>query len=500
MKYLKKSYRLLYLSVKVSLYAAIFLASNIVHAQNVHIDGKIENDLADSVLIRVYPYFSYYWQNNNSTKFEAECVNNKFDFESKLESCHSYISIYLKNKNSYTSLILLYLIVPGDSVHMLIRRDSILFSGKGSEKYTCQYRMQKVPDISFSTEDFLAFDNNTNSYAFNMYMMKKIDSLLKVKFSILKEYESRMPLQSYKQLKVNYVSENLFKQYNSLDFHYDPTEDVLVRNDKIKFFNELQKQSLPGDADGTLIAESSYASEFLLCKAIRKLQFDSYVNRKQFEEKYSPFNLAMLACGKLNGLVKERLLAISYDLFYRPEEQKDTAELTLALNETKRGYFHRYLYSLKAAMNPGRKAYDFKLVDRDDNTVRLSDFRDKVIVLDFWFTGCGYCIKLEKRMKDIRNFFKDDSNVAFLSVCLDADKETFLKGVASGNYTGESEINLYTGGEAFDHPLAKYYNITGCPELVIIDKDHKTFISKPDRPIDEKSDRDFINLIEEAKH
>lgn len=475
------------------------LMVNQVNAQPIHITGDIQNVEQDSISIKLYPYFSFYWQTDNASRYDAGTEKGKFKFGSELMSRHSYISLYFNSKENYRRPLRLFLTVPGDSIHIVVSDDSIRFSGKGAAKFICQYKMQQVPEIGYSPKELAAFDNNIASYAFNMFSKKRADSLCAVKLQILEEYRSKVPDHVYQQLKINCITANLFDQCKYMNLRYDSLEDPLVRRDKIRFFRELQKEPLPDNLDGTLLAQSSSACDYLLCKTILSLRLNRYSHCETAEEFNEPKRIAALVSGQLKGLIKEKILALSFYLYYKPQKKNDEKEMVQALNECTNPYFHKFLVSLQNAREPGRDAYPFELISAKDEKIRLTDFKGKVVVLDFWFTGCSYCTRLEKRMKNIRSKFINDSNVVFISICADINKNLFLRSVSTGKYCDKDEINLYTGEIAFDHPLLKHYKIIGCPEIVIIDGNQKTFNSKPVRPVDEVTDNNFMNLVLKAK-
>ncbi|MDW8296272.1 MAG: TlpA disulfide reductase family protein [Raineya sp.] len=61
-------------------------------------------------------------------------------------------------------------------------------------------------------------------------------------------------------------------------------------------------------------------------------------------------------------------------------------------------------------------APDFELKNLEGKSVKLSDFKGKVVVLDFWATWCGPCVASFPGMKKAADKYKSDANVVFLFI------------------------------------------------------------------------------------
>lgn len=127
-----------------------------------------------------------------------------------------------------------------------------------------------------------------------------------------------------------------------------------------------------------------------------------------------------------------------------------------------------YQEVLKAKENivEGGVAPDFTLKDMDGNDVSLSQFKNTYVVLDFWGSWCGWCIKGAPEMKKYSE--KYAGKVQFIGIaCHDTD----AKWRAAVAENGMNWLQLFNGEDSSD--ITRRYAIEGYPTKLILGKDLK---------------------------
>lgn len=128
--------------------------------------------------------------------------------------------------------------------------------------------------------------------------------------------------------------------------------------------------------------------------------------------------------------------------------------------------------TLLPAQTRGEKAYAFELKDTLGYVHRLEDYKDKTLVMDFWFTGCKGCVQVAQMLREqVKPHFKGDTSVVFIAVSLDVNFLQWKQSIRGGLYTSKEQINLFTNGVGSSHPIYKYYGFLGAPQLLVIDSD-----------------------------
>jgi hypothetical protein len=134
-------------------------------------------------------------------------------------------------------------------------------------------------------------------------------------------------------------------------------------------------------------------------------------------------------------------------------------------------YWHEHLEELARATSTSYKGHGFKLYNEENGIVNLDSFSNKVVFIDFWFTGCANCWNFYTNvLSKVEDYFKHDTNIVFVTVSIDQDINVWRESLKSGMYTGERCVNLYTGGRGLINPLLEYYRVAAFPHPMIFDR------------------------------
>jgi thiol-disulfide isomerase/thioredoxin len=122
-------------------------------------------------------------------------------------------------------------------------------------------------------------------------------------------------------------------------------------------------------------------------------------------------------------------------------------------------------FSALNIIKPSQKvtAPDFSIDSLDGEQVTLSDFRGKVIFLNFWATWCGPCRMEVQDIDELHETLKDED---FAVMAIDIQEK-------------EKRVRSYMEGEGIDFPVyldrdgrvAVEYAVSGIPTTYIIDPD-----------------------------
>lgn len=120
---------------------------------------------------------------------------------------------------------------------------------------------------------------------------------------------------------------------------------------------------------------------------------------------------------------------------------------------------------LQSVIAVGAVAPDFEIAGVDGTTLRLSDFKGKYVLLDFWASWCGPCRMENPTLVKVYQQYKD-KNFAIFSISLDNNREKWLSAIQADGLIWKSHASSLM---RWNCPVARRYNVSSIPHSLLID-------------------------------
>jgi peroxiredoxin len=169
------------------------------------------------------------------------------------------------------------------------------------------------------------------------------------------------------------------------------------------------------------------------------------------------------------------LFFLSHGL-YHEEPQKRRAALDALSPELKKyPEYKQAIASLSERKypNPGDAFMEFSLPDKNGVVFNSTSIRNKWILLNFWSTGCGPCVK---EIDEFNTLYRsiDPEKITFISISMDEDKEKWKKAASANKIMWTS---LWTENSTYCD-LCLNYNVFSMPFFILFDENKKLFYIK----------------------
>ncbi len=384
--------------------------------------------------------------------------------------------------NNYHQLNYDIFLETGDSIH--IEQSSwkevsrLYISGRGSEKLN-----YLIDDYQIFHKD-KAFYDKIRSKSFETELLFKgfIDSIQNVRINKLNLNKS-VPEELKKQFEFDIHAESAGFLLQHLERrNYTMKEDFSYCYPDSSYFSFLKNLKFDNAfCQSTLVKQ--LAGDYLMAKAREayKDKNDSlwWNDNLSWKLDYISNQPKMIWTDLLAlSTISDYSFGMMQKSFFENLNAFDKKMEPLFYNEADRQLFKNNVAQY-FALAPGMPAPDFALPDSSGNIVRLSDFKGKVVYLDFWGTWCYPCIQDIPDALELQKKYKDKP-VVFLYVALEYNEEniaSWKKFIAGKDQRFANFVDFkpfpgvhLVAEKQFNNEMIEPYKLNFVPSYVLIDQ------------------------------
>jgi thiol-disulfide isomerase/thioredoxin len=470
-------------TTKVSFLLFIVLIKSIfVHAENTAtIYGTIDNGALTSVELTISKLHL-----NRGFETKSSAVT-KGQFQFSVNADHAEVI-----ELNAGDLSLPIFTEPGDNLQLLIKNNSVSFYGKGAEQNSF---LKKFYD-HFKND----FDDSTNSSkilttGIDAYEMMIFDSRKKQNEFFKTDPDKNKFSSAFAEFMQNTISYRYWSLLLSFPIiNANNNKGLIVSPLPTVMLDDMTKVQVNNDA---ALLTDTYR-EFLKYYVI---YFTSQANN------FNKFTDLSLSAEKKSALAKDKLKGEAYKYWISSFTMEECARLSPFMTKKlfadlksvdKEGSYSTIVNQVcgeRMAMKDEKKKDDqgatsaakasddeLDLTDANGKRVSLTEFKGKVVYIDFWASWCGPCRGMMPYSKQLHERLtdKEKKQIVFLYVSIDADPNAWKKGITDNKIEG---VNVLSQGN-WNAKVCKYFQIYSIPRYMIMDKKGDIVDFNAKRPAD----------------
>jgi thiol-disulfide isomerase/thioredoxin len=391
-----------------------------------------------------------------------------------------------------------YQIEAGDSIDVAYKGEQVIFSGRGSAKWELVYKLGVLDDSIKNTSlykslpaEYQQFRSLDDYFLWNIYLNDRLNVTLK----LIDSYKKKISDFAYNTIREKafyYIEEKRLERFMFLIGNATSKDSMrslminrfgLTNNDLCAIYDS----TMNGPAAKWLQFESPVVGDpYYLWE---RLKYDAHRERNMFfKEKKSDTTILgkdkvdgyvvryKLAKERYRGIIREEVLAFFFHyakgVFSSVGFEAEVEEILA--DYYKQPGFENYKEVVRLCeieqreKQTGGRDLGFKLIDDAGHSITKESLKGKVVVMDFWYTGCKGCVQMVPALSKVEEFFKGDTNIVFLNVSIDENKDRWLQSIQHKKYTTGNGKSVYTGGEGSKHHIIKNFGVGSYPSIFVM--------------------------------